>query len=88
MANETENSRGYTPEEQELYDQAARTGDYQRVWKMQDERRRKEMAERESREWRTSEAGKLLKQLGEVFTAYREHLEQDPRLQNLSLIHI
>jgi len=85
MANETENSRGYTPEEQELYDQAARTGDYQRVWKMQDERRRKEMAERESREWRTSEAGKLLKQLGEVFTAYREHLEQDPRLQNKAL---
>jgi len=81
MANGIENARGFTPEEQELYSKAQKDHERYKVCLMRDERRAGELQERESRAWKTSEAGQLLKQLGECFAAYKECLEQDPRLQ-------
>ena len=44
-------------------------------------------AEREQRrrQWAACEAGQLLRQLGELFEAYREMVEKDPRIAQLGL---
>jgi hypothetical protein len=80
-----ENARGLTREEEEMWHQP--DVDRNAIMQMRDERRAVLRREQESREWQASEAGRLLKQLGECFAAYRECLAQDPRLQEKALAH-
>jgi hypothetical protein len=50
----------------------------------QEARRAAQLPERK-RQWAATKAGKLLKQLGEIFEAYREMVENDPRIAELGL---
>jgi hypothetical protein len=83
MANE--DAFGFIPEELELHKKARTNEERLVVVRMRDERRAREKQERESQAWEASEAGRLLKQLGACFAAYRECLEQDPQLQERAL---
>ena len=85
MAREHENEQGFTREEQALLDKAKGPEERQVVYTMMHERRGREERERSRQAWSASEAGRLLKQLGEAFTAYRECLEQQPYLKTKAL---
>jgi hypothetical protein len=85
MAEEKEGLMGYTEAELALYHQAKTTEDYRAVDRVRNERRARAAKEREKQEWPGSRAGRLLKQLGECFAAYRDCLAADPRLQEKAL---
>jgi hypothetical protein len=67
----------YTPEEAELYYGARSQEDYERVWKMVDERRAREEKERRRRFWKASQAGQALKRFRAAFLEYRAILEKN-----------
>lgn len=73
-----ENRRGFTQEEQELWDKAKDSDDYHAVWRMADERRAREFLEQNHKAWSASAAGRLLKQLGQAYLAYKTCLEGNP----------
>jgi hypothetical protein len=80
-----EDARGMIEEERELWYKAGSNDEKAAVQQMRDERRLREAKERERQAWPATRAGQLLKQLGECFTAYRECLMEDPRLQEKAL---
>jgi len=55
------------------------------VMRQRDERRLLEHKERERHAWGRTQAGQLLKQLGEAFDAYRRCVMEDPQLQEKAL---
>jgi len=85
MNNQLENDQEYTPEEQALMDQATKPYQRYEVAVMADQRRAQEARERKGQAWKGSQAGRLLKQLGQVFIAYKECLHQDPSLEDEAL---
>ena len=80
-----ENSRGFTEEEEAEWRKSSEWVNQVRVERMRDERRARLQKEEEAQRWRGSEAGKLLRQLGESFQAYRNYVEGDQELQAAAL---
>lgn len=80
-----EDSQGFIAEERELWSQAHLHEARLAIMKIRDELRLREHEERERKAWQKSQAGQLLKQLGEAFEAYREYVAQDPEAQNKAL---
>jgi hypothetical protein len=82
---EGENAVGFIQEESDLWYQAKTHDEREAVLRIRDARRLGEEQERQRKAWPATRAGQLLKHLGECFTAYRECVEQDPRLQEKAL---
>lgn len=80
-----ENARGLTEEEEELWNQSDAFEHRNAIIRMRDERRDKEWKRRQQAAWQRTQAGQLLKQLGECFEAYRQCLMEDPRLEEKAL---
>lgn len=73
---------GLTAEEWELWRTTVKTGeDMKRIYKMRDERRKREREEELKEQWPTTEAAKMFTQLAEAFTACQKLMEQDPEIQ-------
>ncbi len=68
----------FTLEEAELYYSASCQADYERVWKMVDERRAREEKERRRQLWQASEAGRALERFREAFLEYKACFDRDP----------
>jgi hypothetical protein len=77
--------RGFTAEEEALWRKSDAHNDRMAVTQQRDERRLREHKELERQAWGTTQAGQLLKKLGESFAEYRECLEKDPRLVEKAL---
>jgi hypothetical protein len=87
---EGENSLGMDAEEQELWRQAGGTyPDTLEVLQRRDARRLREHneqeKEREKQAWARTEAGQLLKKLGECFAEYRDCVAKEPELEQKGL---
>ncbi|MGZ4854819.1 MAG: hypothetical protein ACXVKH_06295 [Candidatus Angelobacter sp.] len=86
---EGENPLGMDQEEQELWSKAKCHNDRVAVMQRRDARRLQEHdaldKERERKEWARSEAGQLLKKLGECFAEYRDCVAKEPELQEKGL---
>jgi hypothetical protein len=87
---EGENSLGMDTEEQELWRQAGGTyPDTLEVLQRRDARRLREHneqeKEREKQAWARTEAGQLLKKLGECFAEYRDCVAKEPELEQKGL---
>ena len=87
---EGENSLGMDAEEQKLWRKAnGRYPDTLEVLERRDARRlrehNEEEKERETQEWSRSEAGQLLKKLGECFAEYRNCVAKEPELEQKGL---
>ena len=87
---EGENSLGMDAEEQELWKKANGTfPDTREVLQRRDARRLKEHNEREKERerqaWGKTEAGQLLKKLGECFAEYRDCVAKEPELEQKGL---
>jgi len=87
---EGENSLGMDAEEQELWRKARGTyPDTLHVMQRRDARRLREHNEREKERerqaWARTEAGQLLKKLGECFAEYRDCLAKEPELEQKGL---
>jgi hypothetical protein len=85
-----ENSLGMDAEEQELWRQAGGTyPDTLEVLQRRDARRLREHneqeKEREKQAWARTEAGQLLKKLGECFAEYRDGVAKEPELEQKGL---
>jgi len=80
-----ENIQGFTPEEEKLWQAANGWQQREEVMRQRDERRLREHKDREREAWGKTRAAQLLKQLGEVFEAYRECVGQDPQMQEKGL---
>jgi hypothetical protein len=85
-----ENSLGMDAEEQELWRQAGGTyPDTLEVLQRRDARRLREHNEREKgrekQAWARTEAGQLLKKLGECFAEYRDCVAKEPELEQKGL---
>jgi len=80
-----EDCRGFTREEIALWNKAESDEEREALKDRRDERRLREHKERERREWGRTQAGQLLKQLGETFEAYRRCVMEDPQLQEKAL---
>jgi hypothetical protein len=85
-----ENSLGMDAEEQELWRQAGGTyPDTLEVLQRRDARRLREHnereKEREKQAWARTEAGQLLKKLGECFAEYRDCVAKEPELEQKGL---
>ena len=80
-----ENAAGMTVEESKAWYKAQTPEKKAVIEQQRDERRQREAKERERNAWPASQAGQLLKQLGEAFAAYRECVAQDPRLAEKAL---
>lgn len=80
-----EDCRGFTKEENELWYKAHGMNEREAVMRQRDERRLREHKERERQAWGKTQAGQLLKQLGEAFDAYRRCVMEDPQLQEKAL---
>jgi hypothetical protein len=85
-----ENSLGMDAEEQELWRQAGGTyPDALEVLQRRDARRLREHnereKEREKQAWARTEAGQLLKKLGECFAEYRDCVAKEPELEQKGL---
>src|SRR5579859_3857908 len=80
-----ENSRGFTEEEEAEWRKSSEWRNMVRVEAMRDARRARLQKEEEARKWSATEAGKLLRQLGESFKLYRDYLERNPELQEKAL---
>jgi hypothetical protein len=82
---EGEDVRGFTEEENKLWSKAQSMDEREAVMRQRDERRLLEHKERERLAWGRTQAGRLLKQLGEAFDAYRRCVMEDPQLQERAL---
>lgn len=71
----------YTPEEAELYYSAQCQDDYERVWKMIDERRAQEEKDRRRKLWQASQAGQAMKRLRTAFLEYTALFEKNGEVQ-------
>ncbi|HEY2499300.1 MAG TPA: hypothetical protein VGK24_19745 [Candidatus Angelobacter sp.] len=84
-----ENSLGMDEEEQALWEKARSLEDRYAIMQQRDARRLTEhnerMKERERQEWRRTEAGQLLKKLGECFAEYRDYVAKNPQLEQKAL---
>jgi hypothetical protein len=84
-----ENPLGMDKEEQELWSKAKAHDDHVAVMQRRDARRLKEHnaqeTERETKDWARSEAGQLLKKLGECFAEYRDCVAKEPELEQKGL---
>lgn len=84
-----ENELGLTEEEQALWTKAYTDPMHRAIVQERDARRliehQERERERERQAWPASQAGQLLKKLGECFAEYKECLEHDPRLQEKAL---
>ena len=83
MPKSEENHHGFTEEEQRLWiDTLVKTGkDMDRIFKMQEDRRRRSKEEELKEQWPSTEAARLFTQLGETFTACQKLLEQNPAME-------
>lgn len=82
---EGEDPMGFTAEERELTVKAHTRDEFEVLIRKRDERRLREEQERQRKAWPATQAGQLLKKLGEAFAEYRNCLEKDPRLQEKAL---
>jgi hypothetical protein len=86
---EGENPLGMDKEEQELWSKAKDHNDHVAVMQRRDARRLEEHnaqeTERGTKEWARSEAGQLLKKLGECFAEYRDCVAKEPELEQKGL---
>lgn len=82
---EGEDVRGFTEEENKLWSKADLMDEREAVMRQRDDRRLREHRERERQAWGRTQAGQLLKQLGEAFDAYRRCVMEDPQLQERAL---
>jgi hypothetical protein len=80
-----EDCRGFTWEECALWDKAGSDEERAALKQRRDERRLREHKELERQEWGRTQAGQLLKQMGEAFEAYRQCVVEDPQLQEKAL---
>jgi hypothetical protein len=80
-----EDCRGFTWEECALWDKAGSDEEREALKQRRDERRLREHKELERQEWGRTQAGQLLKQMGEAFEAYRQCVVEDPQLQEKAL---
>src|SRR6266481_189952 len=81
MADEDPRHPGYTEEEVRLWENAKCSADYDAVWKMRNERWRREAEELRKVAWRRSEAAEMLGQLGQMYLACKEYLDRQPALE-------
>jgi len=86
---EGEDSLGMDKEEQSLWRKAKDHNTHVEIMERRDARRLRENnereKERETQEWSRSEAGQLLKKLGECFAEYRDCLAKEPELEQKGL---
>lgn len=80
-----EDCRGFTWEECALWDKAGSDEEREALKQRRDERRLREHKELERQGWGRTQAGQLLKQMGEAFEAYRQCVVEDPQLQEKAL---
>jgi len=81
MPKSVENRMGFIPEEFEIWKTVKNADDMDRVFKMRDERQRREAEEELREQWPQTEAARLFTQLGETFTACQKLLEQNPAIE-------
>jgi len=81
MPKSEENRMGFIPEEFEIWKTVKNADDMDRVFKMRDERQRREAEEELREQWPQTEAARLFTQLGETFTACQKLLEQNPAIE-------
>ena len=82
MPKSKENWEGFSEEEERLWRETVKTGeDMDRIFKMQEARRRREAEEELKEQWPSTEAARLFTQLGETFTACQKLLEQNPAIE-------
>jgi hypothetical protein len=87
MARSEENHEGFTKEEQHLWNTTVKTGDDMgRMFKMRDDRRRREDEEELKEQWPATEAGQLFKQLADTFMACQKLMEQNPKIEQAAKI--
>ena len=86
---EGEDSLGMDKEEQRLWRKAKDHNAHVEIMERRDARRLREHneqeKERETQEWSRSEAGQLLKKLGECFAEYRDCVAKEPELEQKGL---
>jgi hypothetical protein len=86
---EGEDSLGMDKEEQSLWRKAKDHNAHVEIMERRDARRLREHnereKERETQEWSRSEAGQLLKKLGECFAEYRNCVAKEPELEQKGL---
>jgi hypothetical protein len=82
MPKSIENERGFTEEEQEYWDQTVRIKAHEEpVYRMRDERRRREQEEELKEQWPSTEAARLFAQLAETFAACQKLLNENPQIE-------
>jgi hypothetical protein len=82
MPKSEEGYQGFTKEEAELWSTTVKNADdMDRVFKMRDERQRREAEEELREQWPQTEAARLFTQLAEAFNACQRLVEQNPRIQ-------
>ena len=85
MPRSEENKNGFTEEEQELWRTTVKTGDdMDRMFRMRDERRKREDDEAMKEQWPQTEAARAFTQLAEAFTACQRLVEQNPEIQRMA----
>jgi len=86
---EGEDSLGMDKEEQSLWSKAKDHNTHVEIMERRDARRLRENnereKERETQEWSRSEAGQLLRKLGECFAEYRNCVAKEPELEQKGL---
>ena len=83
--NRGEDCLGMDRNEAALWNNASTDEQRYAIMRQRDARRLREHKERERQVWAKSQAGELLKKLGECFAEYRECVANDPQLQEKAL---
>ena len=87
MPKSEEDHLGFTKEERELWSKTVKTSDdMTRVWRVRDERRRREWEEQVKEEWPSSQGGELFTKLAEAFTACQKFVEEHPAVPEMAQI--
>ena len=82
---EGENALGMDQEEQVLWEKAQSIEERNVVMAQRDARRLREHTDAEQQKWKKTQAGQLLKKLGECFMEYQDCMAKDPQLQQKAL---
>lgn len=81
MPKSEEDFQGFNKEEAEQWHTVKTGEDMDRIFRMRDERRRREHEEELKEQWPQTEAARLFTQLADAFTACQKVVEQDPEMQ-------
>jgi|SRR5947209_3068231 len=82
MPRSVENLNGFTEEEEKLWQETVRTGDDMgHMFRVRDERRRREAEEELKEQWPSTEAARMFAQLAETFAACQKLVAENPEIE-------